>query len=116
MLETAFESDFEGLVESDFEFDTEDYGEDFGEFDEAVPPPPLEGGPCRLVLSVAAARPIGERALLEWETAHSEVLNERPENALPVRPRGNLRIRFVYAFRFNWRQWWRGRVAPAAFP
>ncbi|WP_233503527.1 hypothetical protein [Sphingomonas psychrotolerans] len=39
MLETAFESDFEGLVESDFEFDTEDYGESFDEsFDEAARP------------------------------------------------------------------------------
>lgn len=38
MLETAFESDFEGLIESDFEFDNEDYGEDFGEFDEAARP------------------------------------------------------------------------------
>ena len=36
MLETAFESDFEGLVESDFEFDTESFDEDYGEsFDEA---------------------------------------------------------------------------------
>ncbi|MEG3089110.1 hypothetical protein [Sphingomonas sp. PB4P5] len=36
MLETAFESDFEGLVESDFEFDTESYDEDYGEsFDES---------------------------------------------------------------------------------
>lgn len=47
MLETAFESDFEGLVESDFEFDNEDYGEDFGEsFDEAARPKfrPRKGG------------------------------------------------------------------------
>jgi hypothetical protein len=48
MLETAFESDFEGLVESDFEFDNEDYGEDFGEaFDEAARPkfrPRAKGG------------------------------------------------------------------------
>jgi hypothetical protein len=48
MLETAFESDFEGLVESDFEFDNEDFGEDFGEsFDEAARPKfrPRQGRP-----------------------------------------------------------------------
>lgn len=52
-----------------------------------------------LELPDAVSRPIGERALLEWETAHPELLNERPVNALPLfGPRGKLRTRFVYAF------------------